>query len=165
MSSINAIKVVKDSIKFVLTEADLGTKIIGDVLKTPLRKVSCTRDLQWQIHYYPAGYDEVAKGYISIFTAVTAPTVVKSTFSVDGSPIQNFFTQRVKCIRGYHEFASHKELRPLFRDGKITITCDVEIYVPVPWSFITSNVFQSCEHIPTDFTLIVEDQRLEVRIK
>uniref|UniRef100_A0A7E5A201 BTB domain-containing protein n=1 Tax=Panagrellus redivivus TaxID=6233 RepID=A0A7E5A201_PANRE len=161
MSTINAVKVVKDSIKLVLTEADLTTKSIGDCVKTPLRKVQCADNLQWQIYWYQTGHCDDAKGHVSIFTAVTAPTVVKSTYSVDGTSIQKTFTRLTKTNWGYAKFANHEELRPLFRDGKLTITCAVEVYVPVPWSFFTTNVFESCEHVATDFTLIVGDQRLE----
>uniref|UniRef100_A0A7E4WB24 BTB domain-containing protein n=1 Tax=Panagrellus redivivus TaxID=6233 RepID=A0A7E4WB24_PANRE len=160
MAPINAVKVFKDSVKLDFDEIDRVTKV-GVGLKTALRKVPCTHDLQWSIKWYPNGDVANAAGYVSIFTTVTAPVVVKSTYRVDGSSIQKTIRSQINDNWGLSKAISHEELRPLFRDGKVTITCDVEIYVPVPWSFLTNSMFQTCKHLPTNFTLMVENQLLE----
>uniref|UniRef100_A0A7E4V3R1 BTB domain-containing protein n=1 Tax=Panagrellus redivivus TaxID=6233 RepID=A0A7E4V3R1_PANRE len=165
MSVTKAVLAVKDSITFTLNEADLTGKKVGEELKTLARDVPCTNGPQWWIRYYPAGGVEDSKAHLSVFLMVNKTISSRFSFKVQDSSIETDMyafnlTESVQC--GCTKFASHEALRPLFVDGKLLITCDVEFDVSVPFTFLSPRLAQHCGHVPTDFQLIVGSNQLQV---
>uniref|UniRef100_A0A7E4W4E8 BTB domain-containing protein n=1 Tax=Panagrellus redivivus TaxID=6233 RepID=A0A7E4W4E8_PANRE len=154
--------VVNDSITFTLNEADLSWKKVGDVLLTPKHATPRSNGLEWWIDYRPAGNRIADKGHVSIFMWVNKPVKARYTVAVDGSSISQTTTCEFpgpsKCY-GWSQFASHESLRPLFRGGKIIITCNVDFDIVAPVLSVP-RVFQLFHHIPMDIEIVVGSERL-----
>uniref|UniRef100_A0A7E4V4N0 BTB domain-containing protein n=1 Tax=Panagrellus redivivus TaxID=6233 RepID=A0A7E4V4N0_PANRE len=162
MTAIKDVLTVKDSDTFTLNEADLTGKKQSEFLYTTKRDIPRSDGLQWWSAWCPAGDRDTAKGYVSVFLHVNKPAKTKYTFTVDGSLISYTTTYEFLDSEGFgwSQFASHKKLRPLFRDGKLNITCSVEFDVKVPFTSFVPHVFQLFDHIPTDMELIVGSERM-----
>uniref|UniRef100_A0A7E4W4X9 BTB domain-containing protein n=1 Tax=Panagrellus redivivus TaxID=6233 RepID=A0A7E4W4X9_PANRE len=153
------VKNVKDATTFTLNEADLMGKKVGEFLKTSKRAVPCSDGLQWWISWYPAGVRETAKGHVSVYLWINKPVTAKYTFAVDSSSISKEFTYefaKPRISRGYSQYAPHEQLRQLFRNGKLTITCSVEFtYTHVQLMPVSPAVHQLFDHVSPDFDLVV----------
>uniref|UniRef100_A0A7E5A099 BTB domain-containing protein n=1 Tax=Panagrellus redivivus TaxID=6233 RepID=A0A7E5A099_PANRE len=120
--------VAKDSVTFTLNEADLTGKKVGEGLLTPKRDIPYSDGLQYGIEWYPAGYKDAYKDHVSVYLEVNKPIKATFMFTVNGSSISKTYTYEFAYSEdnyGFGDFASHEELRPLFRDGKLTITCSI----------------------------------------
>uniref|UniRef100_A0A7E4ZRG4 BTB domain-containing protein n=1 Tax=Panagrellus redivivus TaxID=6233 RepID=A0A7E4ZRG4_PANRE len=162
---MQTVKVVKDSTTLTLNEADLTGKKIGDGLRTTILNIPGTDGGKWWIEYFPAGYRSLAKAHVSAYNCSNMPAKAKFAFGVDGSSINKTSTYEYSDTRrgvGWSQFASHEELRPLFRDGKLTITCNVEFFFEAPFTYSPPRLFRCCEHVPTDFELVMGTDRLQV---
>uniref|UniRef100_A0A7E4VUP6 BTB domain-containing protein n=1 Tax=Panagrellus redivivus TaxID=6233 RepID=A0A7E4VUP6_PANRE len=156
---------IKDSITFTLNEADLTGKKVGEELRTMARDVPSMNGVQWWIDYYPAGEDEDCKNHLSVFLVTSAAVSATFRFKIDHSCIHQSFTQtfgQEKTNYGPPKFASHEELHPLFVNGKLWITCEVEFYVSVPFACLAPRLAQHCGHVPVDFEIVVGSNRLQV---
>uniref|UniRef100_A0A7E4W3Y8 BTB domain-containing protein n=1 Tax=Panagrellus redivivus TaxID=6233 RepID=A0A7E4W3Y8_PANRE len=156
---------VKDSATFTLNEADLTGKKVGELIETPKRAVPCSDGLQWWIDYRPAGWNESYKGHVSVYLFVNKPVTAKCTFAVGSSSISKEFTYEFNeppFGTGYCQYASHEELRPLFRDGKVTITGSVEFTSSVQSIPVAPAVYKALEYTPPDFDLVVGSNRIQV---
>uniref|UniRef100_A0A7E4WE29 MATH domain-containing protein n=1 Tax=Panagrellus redivivus TaxID=6233 RepID=A0A7E4WE29_PANRE len=120
--TINAIKIVTDSITITLDEIDFLTKRKCNKIKTDLRNVPFAQGaLCWSVYCIPC-YD---KDYVSVYLNVTAPTNVKGTWNIGNSAILENFEYRYEFpgIMGNNKFVHHKYIIPYFVDKKISITC------------------------------------------
>uniref|UniRef100_A0A7E4W2X5 BTB domain-containing protein n=1 Tax=Panagrellus redivivus TaxID=6233 RepID=A0A7E4W2X5_PANRE len=162
MSTSQTIITIKQSVTFTLYQTDMTAKKIGEKLETPKCTVPCSDGLQWWIRWYSAGDRESANGHVSVFLMVNKPVKATFTFAVDGSSISWTTTYEIQNSPlgfGRYRYASHEQLRPLFRDGKLTITCIVEFDVPVP-TFFVPRVFQLFDHIPMDVEFVMGSERV-----
>uniref|UniRef100_A0A7E4UT02 BTB domain-containing protein n=1 Tax=Panagrellus redivivus TaxID=6233 RepID=A0A7E4UT02_PANRE len=153
---------IKDTTTITLYEADLTGKKVGEFVETPKRTVPYSNELQWWMDYSPAGYEEADKGHLSVFMWVSTSVKATFTFAIEGSTISWTATPAFADPRdgnGWSRYASHEELKPLFRDGKLTITCIVEFF---PNSPSMPRLYEMCSHVPADFTLEVGSKKLKV---
>uniref|UniRef100_A0A7E4V5P2 BTB domain-containing protein n=1 Tax=Panagrellus redivivus TaxID=6233 RepID=A0A7E4V5P2_PANRE len=160
MQSVKDFVNIKDAVSFTLNECDLK-RTDGYWLETAQHDVQRSNGLRWWIRWYPAGRD---KGRVSVFLWVNKPVMAKFTFAVDGSTISWSGTNQFRGIpigSGCSHFR-HEKLRPIFRNGILTMTCSVEFNVELPFvSFIPRN-FQLFDHMPTDMEIVVGCERVPV---
>uniref|UniRef100_A0A7E4VTM3 BTB domain-containing protein n=1 Tax=Panagrellus redivivus TaxID=6233 RepID=A0A7E4VTM3_PANRE len=163
MSFTKLVRVFKDSDTFILNEADLTGKPVGKALNSPKRDVPRSERYKWWMSYYPAGYSSNERNHLSVFLKVNKPMTVKCTFKVDSANIQKSFTTFANLNgKGIYKYLTHETLRPLFVDGQLSITCEVELEVPVPFMSLKPCLVQFSEHVPTDFALVVDSERVQV---
>uniref|UniRef100_A0A7E4UVX1 BTB domain-containing protein n=1 Tax=Panagrellus redivivus TaxID=6233 RepID=A0A7E4UVX1_PANRE len=162
MSTTKPTITFKDSTTLTLTKADLTGKKVGDRILTPKRNVPYSDGLQWWIRWYPAGKTKDAKDYVSVVMWVNKSVKTNLTVAVDGSSIN----ETTKCSfqgpsksYGWPKYASHEQLHPLFRDGKLTITCNVEFDIVPPIFSIPRN-FQMFESVPMDVDFVIGSERV-----
>uniref|UniRef100_A0A7E4ZR29 BTB domain-containing protein n=1 Tax=Panagrellus redivivus TaxID=6233 RepID=A0A7E4ZR29_PANRE len=144
MPSVTVIKEVKDSCTITVNEDDLTKYKADKCLESPKQFVPCSSGLQWSVCCYPKSFTPslVYGNTISVYVVFTNDAIGAVSLIVNGTDIKN--------------------IRPHFRDGKVTITCDVRVEVAVPMSMLTHRMFQSCEDVPTDVELVVGDNVMKV---
>uniref|UniRef100_A0A7E4ZS36 BTB domain-containing protein n=1 Tax=Panagrellus redivivus TaxID=6233 RepID=A0A7E4ZS36_PANRE len=158
-----AVQPIKDKITVILNRFLLTEMKPGESHSTPKIKVPLSDGLQWWIVFYPNGEDASDKAHLSIYLAVNKPAKPKFSFAIDGTSIQ--FAQNATSSStcwGHRKYASHSQLRPLFRGGVLNIRCSVEFQVGVPLSFLKARLFESCSHVDTDLELVMESGSVKV---
>uniref|UniRef100_A0A7E4V456 BTB domain-containing protein n=1 Tax=Panagrellus redivivus TaxID=6233 RepID=A0A7E4V456_PANRE len=157
-------KTIRDSCPITINEADLTEKKVGETFESSLREVSCDEELRWNFKCYPNGDDGEAQNHVSVFIHVDARATVGVVFAVQGTTIQNGFYHvfEYEQGRGLGKFVSHDDLRPHFRDGKVTITCNVSFKFRMPLLLSKHSIVESCEAVPTDCELVVGSDSVKV---
>uniref|UniRef100_A0A7E4UUW2 BTB domain-containing protein n=1 Tax=Panagrellus redivivus TaxID=6233 RepID=A0A7E4UUW2_PANRE len=170
--------VVKDSVTLTFKESHMTSRLVGDkALKTPERQIVCSDGCegmrhfyfanQWYLELFPAGCSTAYQNHVSMClrVCVNGPVKATFTFAVVGSSFSktmtHVFSDR-KTTNGFPQFVSHEQIRPLSRNGLLTITCNVEFFVELPFAREPPETFSYCEHIPTDFDVVVGKNRLQV---
>uniref|UniRef100_A0A7E4V607 BTB domain-containing protein n=1 Tax=Panagrellus redivivus TaxID=6233 RepID=A0A7E4V607_PANRE len=161
---MHTVKVVKDSTTFTLYEADLLKRRIGVGLETRERKVPHSEAIYWRINYRPAGLNLKYLGHVGVYLCVNQYVKAKYTFAIDGFPFYRSQTHEFneQYVSGYHKFAPHPFLRRFFRDGKLTIKCNVEFFLDVEFYYNRPRMVYGIESVPTDFDFVVGTKRLHV---
>uniref|UniRef100_A0A7E4UL41 BTB domain-containing protein n=1 Tax=Panagrellus redivivus TaxID=6233 RepID=A0A7E4UL41_PANRE len=164
MSFTKLIMVHKDSISFTLNETDLTGMQVGKKLKTPQRDVPRSDGLKWWIEYYPAGINQSYSHHLSVLVNMNKAVSAKCKFEVGRSSMHKFYTYNIVDTQCYafRQFASHWALSLFFVEGKISVTCEVEFTLPMPITFVKPCYGQFCDHVLTDFALVVDSERVEV---
>uniref|UniRef100_A0A7E4W0E3 BTB domain-containing protein n=1 Tax=Panagrellus redivivus TaxID=6233 RepID=A0A7E4W0E3_PANRE len=148
---------------FTLYETDLTECKPGKYINTRARDVPGSDGLKWWIKYYPAGHKKGYKNCLSLFLHVTKPVLANYNFQVDGSSIEKSFTHNFPGEKSLgKKFTTHDALRPLFVDGRLSITCRVEFEIFVPNAVMAPRVGQCYERVPADVDLVVGTERLKV---
>uniref|UniRef100_A0A7E4UV79 BTB domain-containing protein n=1 Tax=Panagrellus redivivus TaxID=6233 RepID=A0A7E4UV79_PANRE len=162
MSMSMHVSTFKDSTTFTLRESFLTGMKDGPHILTPKRSISID-GLQWWIDYQSSFCLDSGKEYLSMYLCVNQAVKATYTFAVDGSSISRKLTHEFTKPDdwGYPCFASHEQLRPIFRNGKLTITCKVEFEVMEPVISVP-RVCQLFEHVPTDVELVIGSDRVPV---
>uniref|UniRef100_A0A7E4V4X4 MATH domain-containing protein n=1 Tax=Panagrellus redivivus TaxID=6233 RepID=A0A7E4V4X4_PANRE len=164
MPSMKDVRTFKDSTTFTLKEAHLTKK---KCVETEKRDIPSSDGLQWWARYHPAGDRDAAKNYISLYVCFNKPVTATYTFAVNNAFFNYTHTYKFKKSPfgvGYYQYASHEKLRPLFRDGKLTITCSIETDIEVPFVLSVPRVFQLFDHVPTDVEIVVGSKKIQVRL-
>uniref|UniRef100_A0A7E4W625 BTB domain-containing protein n=1 Tax=Panagrellus redivivus TaxID=6233 RepID=A0A7E4W625_PANRE len=148
-----------DKDTFTLYKADLTRKKVKEFLETPKRDIPSSDGFQWWIQYFPAGDRKKARDHLSLYLVVNRPVKAKFTFAIDNSSIkrtESYDFYDVSESFGWHQFQSHGMLMPHWRNDKLTITCTVEFYVKTLATSFKPCLFRSCDHVPTDFELVMK---------
>uniref|UniRef100_A0A7E4VJ37 MATH domain-containing protein n=1 Tax=Panagrellus redivivus TaxID=6233 RepID=A0A7E4VJ37_PANRE len=109
MSLSKPLLTVKDSVTFVLNEADLTDKKVGEALKTAERDVPYSDGLKWWVAWYPAGQTDEAKNHVSMYLHVNKTVSAKYSFKVACSSIEHFVT---------HDFLKPQKNIPSSQDSQ-----------------------------------------------
>uniref|UniRef100_A0A7E4UTP3 BTB domain-containing protein n=1 Tax=Panagrellus redivivus TaxID=6233 RepID=A0A7E4UTP3_PANRE len=152
---------VKDSVTFTVLKSQLTEKKEGEYFETPKRCIPFSDGLKWLVRWSPVASDYLCYVYLVAEQVTTANMRV----TIDGSDktLMAFGTNDtsvdwIQCASVHYEV-----LRPVFKNDKLTITCKVQLDISVPLTMNEKpHLFESCEHMPTDFELIVGSDRLPV---
>uniref|UniRef100_A0A7E4VN43 BTB domain-containing protein n=1 Tax=Panagrellus redivivus TaxID=6233 RepID=A0A7E4VN43_PANRE len=159
MSTIKTIQLVKDATTFIVPHTALNTTTFEEFFQTPEREIPFSDGLKWWINCYPAGHRHGTMEHVGVFLHVNRN--VKATYRVvvAAASITAYATSDFVSGKswGWASFASHQQLLPFFRDGKLPITCTVEFFLPVPLACLKPSVFESCDHIAADLDLVMKD--------
>uniref|UniRef100_A0A7E4VT64 BTB domain-containing protein n=1 Tax=Panagrellus redivivus TaxID=6233 RepID=A0A7E4VT64_PANRE len=169
MNEIKGVKTFKDTASVQLSLSDLTNKKLNDVITTPARKIEGSNGLTWSFLCYPAGYSaewkqNIIKHEIGVFVKVSGQIWAIVSFSIDNSPINESYCHYFSSIlkpNGIPSFTLHDDVKLLFSNGKLSITCTVEFDVVVPLVFMNRGLFLFSEHVSTDFVLIVGDDKIQ----
>uniref|UniRef100_A0A7E4VR71 BTB domain-containing protein n=1 Tax=Panagrellus redivivus TaxID=6233 RepID=A0A7E4VR71_PANRE len=164
MSIARTVKPIRCHYTFTLKEADMTEKKLGEQISSPASNVPCSDGLLWWIKWFPAGDRDIYKDHVTVVLFVNKPVRAVISIGVNGS--QAFWTY---C----HTFTSyllnvglcvapHTTLLPLFRDGKLSLSCTVVFDVLVPFAFLKPSMFIACQHVPTDMELVMESGTVSV---
>uniref|UniRef100_A0A7E4W3I9 BTB domain-containing protein n=1 Tax=Panagrellus redivivus TaxID=6233 RepID=A0A7E4W3I9_PANRE len=154
MADIKVVAPARDVITFTLNEADLVSR---EQPETPKHQIPYSDNLTWYVDWCAGGWNARDNGYVSVFINVNKPVKAKYSFAIDGSSFKRERTQEFtepKYYGGWQKYQSHEDLHPLFRNGKLTITCNVEFELPMSYTCLKPNLFDSCGHFPTDLELV-----------
>uniref|UniRef100_A0A7E4ZSM6 MATH domain-containing protein n=1 Tax=Panagrellus redivivus TaxID=6233 RepID=A0A7E4ZSM6_PANRE len=155
----------------ILEEADLKRKGVGQFLNSPKFDVPNSDGLKWWIRVYPAGNATASHDHISVYLYVNKPVKCNIRFLIDDSSIQESGSHEFTDPPigwGWSQYASHENLRPLFRDGKLKITGIVEFDVATQCRFQQASqpsssvplIYQLFRHVTTDVELVVGSDRV-----
>uniref|UniRef100_A0A7E4UST0 BTB domain-containing protein n=1 Tax=Panagrellus redivivus TaxID=6233 RepID=A0A7E4UST0_PANRE len=146
-----------DTVSITLTETDLKENKPGQSIKTPERGVLFS-EIVWFIEWFSSHY-----GNTLLFLHVKVAVKAKFTITVDGASIERSVTSDLaKNVRSEGICLLHDELAPMFRDGKLSLTCNVEFGPSPPFNPSIPRLFLCSSHIPTDFEIVVDSKTLKV---
>uniref|UniRef100_A0A7E4ULZ3 BTB domain-containing protein n=1 Tax=Panagrellus redivivus TaxID=6233 RepID=A0A7E4ULZ3_PANRE len=148
---------VKDSTTFIIHESELAEQKVAEHLETPDRNILHSDGLKWKIRWYAAGYNEDSAGHISIFLMSNKNVRRRMSVVIDGSLIKAFTVFDSTSSKGWPKYAKHSALRPLFRGGKLTVTCSIEFEFLVPFLYKTPRLADGCGHVEFDVELVMEN--------
>uniref|UniRef100_A0A7E4VW38 BTB domain-containing protein n=1 Tax=Panagrellus redivivus TaxID=6233 RepID=A0A7E4VW38_PANRE len=163
--------IFKDSVGFLLDEADFSKKKVGEELKTAEHCVPYSDGLKWWVEWFPAGNSAKYTNYISVFLAVNKAVFAKFEFKIN-VPLRagqtecelkrsatHDFTKPESF--GFRKFASHDTLRRFPALGKL-VTCEVEFAFLGPLIRLSPCLAPYSDHGPSDFELVVGFRRVKV---
>uniref|UniRef100_A0A7E5A0H7 BTB domain-containing protein n=1 Tax=Panagrellus redivivus TaxID=6233 RepID=A0A7E5A0H7_PANRE len=161
---MKAVKTVHDTATFTLNESDLTGKKVGQPIQTLKRDIVCSDGLKWWILYYPAGKKNESAKYVSVYLHVNKTVFTKYAIHVNGQHLRSRCAHHMSGNTGHgcRRFASHEKLRRIFVDGRLSITCNVEFDVTVPFSFLIPRLMRHTDRISADFEIVVGLDRLKV---
>uniref|UniRef100_A0A7E4VUB8 BTB domain-containing protein n=1 Tax=Panagrellus redivivus TaxID=6233 RepID=A0A7E4VUB8_PANRE len=164
MSASKQVITINDSVGFVLSEAELTGKKVGEFLLTRDNEIPCSDGIKWWVKGFPAGKSKEDQKHISLYLYVSKMVSAKFKFYVVGSSIQDSmyhdFVEHTGC--GFPTFASHEMLQPLFVDGKLVIACEADFTFSVPFVCPMPRLTIDGYHVPTDFELVVGTKQVKV---
>uniref|UniRef100_A0A7E4UUQ4 BTB domain-containing protein n=1 Tax=Panagrellus redivivus TaxID=6233 RepID=A0A7E4UUQ4_PANRE len=156
---------VKDCVTFKVLKSDLTEKKVEEYMETPERCIPCSDNLMWLIRYYPTGRRLDSIKTFCVYLKAQQITDAKMRVGVDGSGTNLRASELPNPSGGWIQYISvrHEHLKQWFKNDKLTITCRVELDITVPLTMhVKPHIFESCEHVPTDFELVVGSNRLPV---
>uniref|UniRef100_A0A7E4ZPR7 BTB domain-containing protein n=1 Tax=Panagrellus redivivus TaxID=6233 RepID=A0A7E4ZPR7_PANRE len=164
MATTQLITVCKDSVTFTLNAADLTGMPVGGLHKTPERDVPRSDGLKWNVSWCPAGFSPEHAHHLSVFLDVNKAVTAMFNFKVNNSFIQSSLLYNFIELKqfGFYRLAHHADLRPLFVNGQLSITCYVEFNLPVSFTHLVPRTALYSDHVPTDFELIIDSNRLQI---